>query len=167
MPDANRATLCFAVVDPQGDDAMGLLREAALEARALYPELFPPGAPWPDNPSTPARGVYLVGYADGKPVACGALRPLDAETAEVRRMFVSASSRRQGIAKAVLAELEKHAAALGFKVMRLETGIRQLSAMALYERQGFRRIPPFGEYVGDPVSVCFEKRVEPISAEGS
>lgn len=162
-----RSTLWFSAVDPKGDDALGLLREAAIEARTLYPELFPPGAPWPDNPPTPERGVYLVGYADGKPVACGALRPLDAETAEVRRMFVTASARRQGIAKAILVELERHAAASGFKFMRLETGNRQLSAMALYEQQGFRRIPPFGEYVGDPVSVCFEKRVESMVAEGS
>lgn len=167
MPDSNSTKLRFSAVDPRGDDAMGLLREAAIEARALYPELFPPGTPWPDNEPTPGRGVYLVGYTDGKPVACGALRPLDVETAEVRRMFVSASCRRRGIAKAVLAELEKHAAALGFKVMRLETGKRQLSAMALYERQGFRRIPPFGEYVGDPISVCFEKRVEPVLTKGS
>lgn len=82
-------------------------------------------------------------------------------------MFVTASARRQGIAKAILVELERHAAASGFKFMRLETGNRQLSAMALYEQQGFRRIPPFGEYVGDPVSVCFEKRVESMVAEGS
>jgi len=148
-------------VDPRGDDAMGLLREAALEVRALYPELFPPGAPWPDNPPTPERGVYLVAFAYGKPVACGALRPLDAETAEVRRMFVSASARRQGIAKAILGELERHATAFGFRVLRLETGYRQLSAMALYERQGFKRIPAFGEYRNDPVSVCFEKRISP------
>jgi len=162
-----RSTVRFTSVDPRGDDAMGLLREAAIEARALYPELFPPGAPWPDNPTTPDRGVYLVGYADGKPVACGALRPLDAETAEVRRMFVTASARRQGIAKAILAELENHALASGFSALRLETGNRQQSAMALYERHGFRRIPPYGEYVGDPVSVCFEKRLEPHSTAGS
>lgn len=167
MPDAGRTTLCFAAVDPQGDDAMGLLREAAIEARALYPELFPQGAPWPDNAPTHERGIYLVGYVNGKPVACGALRPLDENAVEVRRMFVTASARRRGIAQAILAELEKHAAASGFKVMRLETGNRQLSAIALYERQGFRRIPAFGQYVGDPVSVCFEKRVEPMVAEGS
>lgn len=163
MPELNHATPCFTAVDPQGDDAMGLLREAAIEARALYPELFPPGAPWPDNAPAPERGIYLVGYVNGKPVACGALRPLDEDAVEVRRMFVTASARRRGIAQAILAELEKHAAASGFKVMRLETGYRQLSAMALYERQGFRRIPAFGEYRNDPASVCFEKRISPPS----
>lgn len=43
--------------------------------------------------------------------------------------------------------------------MRLETGKRQLSAIALYETLGFKRIEPFGEYANDPLSVCFEKMV--------
>jgi putative acetyltransferase len=166
MSDSSHAALCFTAVDPRGDDATALLREAALEARALYPELFPPGAPWPDNAPTPERGVYLVAYADGKPVACGALRPLDADTAELRRMFVTAGARRRGIAQALLAELEKRAAALGYRTLRLETGNRQLPAAALYEACGFVRIPAFGEYRDDPVSVCFEKHIGPAGTGG-
>ena len=37
--------------------------------------------------------------------------------------------------------------------------------MALYESLGFQRIPPFGEYVGDPTSVCFEKRIGPLAPQ--
>lgn len=159
------ASIKFAEADPQGADAMGLLREAAIEARQLYPELFAPGAPWPVNPPTPHRGVYLVAYVDDQPVACGALRPLDAHAVEVRRMFVTHGARRRGMAQAMLAELEKRAVAFGYRVMRLETGKRQASAMALYEKLGFRRIPPFGAYANDPVSVCFEKRIVPAPAE--
>jgi GNAT superfamily N-acetyltransferase len=158
-------SLTFVEADPQGPDAMGLLREAAIEARQLYPELFAPDAPWPDNPPTPGRGVYLVAYIDDKPVACGALKPLDADTAEVRRMFVVQDARRKGIARAMLVELEKRAAAFGYRAMRLETGKRQVSAMALYDKLGFRRIPPFGAYADDPVSVCFEKRIVPAPVE--
>jgi GNAT superfamily N-acetyltransferase len=153
--------LKIVAVDPQGADAMALLREAALEARALYPELFATDAPWPGNPPTPARGVYLVAYSGGQPVACGALRPLDGVTVEVRRMFVTAAARRKGFARAVLRDLERRAGTLGFTRMRLETGNRQVSAAALYEAYGFRRIPAFGEYRHDPVSICFEKAVEP------
>jgi hypothetical protein len=43
--------------------------------------------------------------------------------------------------------------------IRLETGNQQPEAIALYESHGFDRIPPFGKYVGDPVSLCFEKPV--------
>ena len=144
-------------MDSQGVDALPLLREAAIEARELYPDSFPPGTPWPVNSPTPARGIYLVGYSEGKPVVCGALRPIDADGVEVRRMFVTADSRRRGLARAMLQELESYAENFGYSVMRLETGNRQLSAITLYETLGFKAIAPFGEYENDPLSVCFEK----------
>lgn len=147
--------------DPLGVDALRLLREAAVEARALYPELHAPAAPWPSNPPTPPGGVYLLGYAGGQAVACGALRPLSEGAAEVRRMYVTRPARRRGYALAMLEALEAHAAGLGYTRLRLETGRKQLPAMALYEACGFTRIPPFGEYVDDPTSVCFEKLIVP------
>lgn len=153
----------FAIddVDPQGDEAMALLREAAVEARALYPELTAAGAPWPTNPPTPPRGAYLVARRDGAAVACGALRPMDdGDTAELRRMFVTAAARRQGAARAMLAALEARACTLGYRRLRLETGCRQAPALALYTACGYARIAPFGPYVDDPTSVCFEKALE-------
>jgi putative acetyltransferase len=155
----------FAIetADPQGTEAMSLLREAAFEARALYPELIAPNAPLPANPPLQERAAYFVAFLAGIPIGCGALRPLDEATAEVRRMYVLPSHRRAGIARALLAHLERTAAALHYTLIRLETGNRQLPAMALYESFGFRRIAPFGEYANDPTSVCYEKRVAPIS----
>ena len=146
-------------VDPQGGPALSLLREAAIEARELYPELHQPNREWPTNAPTPDRGVYLVGFMNSAPVACGALRPIDAQTAEVRRMFVQRGSRRRGFAGTILSTLEENARSLGFSILRLETGNRQHSAIALYESYGFQRIAPFGEYANDPTSVCFEKKV--------
>lgn len=145
--------------DPQGDDALALLREAAIEARELYPELQVEGAPWPTNPPLPPRGAYVLGYLDGMPVGCGALRPIDDRVVEVRRMYVLRIARRAGIARALLAHLEQVARELGYATMRLETGCRQRPAMALYESCGFMRIAPFGEYANDPTSVCYEKAV--------
>jgi RimJ/RimL family protein N-acetyltransferase len=147
--------------DPQGADALALLREAAIEARALYPELAEAGAPWPTNVPSPRGGVYLVAYEGATPVACGALRPLGARVAEVRRMFVTRQARRRGLAKAILGALETHARTHGYAALKLETGHRQAPAIALYESQGFRRIPPFGAHAGDATSVCFEKCIEP------
>ena len=146
-------------VDPCGGDALALLREAASEARKLYPEHFTVDAPRPVNPPTPKRGVYLIGYQDGNPVACGALRPIDDACVEIRRMFVTAAARRKGLAQAILRELEIRATGFSYTIMRLETGNRQLSAMALYETLGFKRIAPFGAYVNDPLSTCFENIV--------
>lgn len=142
--------------DPQGEAALALLREAAIDARALYPELHRPDAPWPTNgPATPGS-VYLVAWQGSVPLACGALRPLAPGTAELRRMYVHRDHRRQGLARAVLDHLVAEARRLGHRRLRLETGYRQAPAMALYEAFGFRRIPPFGEHIGDPTSVCFE-----------
>ena len=147
------------VVNPQGEDALSLLREAAIEARALYPELHSEGAPWPGNSPTPPGGTYVIAYETEIPVGCGALRPIDSATVEVRRMYVLKSTRRAGVARKILAALEASAARMGYKVMRLETGNRQHPAMALYESFSFRRIAPFGEYTNDPTSVCYEKHV--------
>ena len=146
-------------VDPQGADALALLHEAAIEASALYPELHDPAAPGPTNAPTPPRGVYLVAYVNGMAVACGALRPLDAHIAEVRRMFVQRSHRRHGLASTLLQALEQAARNFDYSTLRLETGYRQQPALALYEARGFVRIAPFGPYADDPTSVCFEKRL--------
>jgi len=158
MPPVQHA---IRVVDPQGEDALSLLREAAIEARALYPELHSGGAPWPSNSPTPSGGTYVIAYEVENPVGCGALRPIDSATVEVRRMYVLKSARRAGVARKILAVLEASASRMGYKVMRLETGNRQQPAMSLYESFGFARIAPFGEYANDPTSVCYEKRVAP------
>jgi GNAT superfamily N-acetyltransferase len=149
-------------VDPQGEDALALLREAAIEARELYPELHQPGDPWPTNSATPVRGIYLIAYVDNEPVACGALRPFEELVTEVRRMFVVKGARRRGLGRAILRALEMTAALSGYEFMRLETGNRQLPAMALYTSYGFKQIEPFGAYVNDPTSVCFEKAVQAV-----
>jgi putative acetyltransferase len=153
----NIAQLDIREVNPQGSDALTLLREAAKEARDLYPELHAPDAPWPTNPPTPALGVYLVSYESGQPVGMAAHRPIDAKTTEVRRMYVLRRIRRLGVARALLERLEDHARAAGFTHLVLETGNRQLPAMRLYETCGFTRIEPFGKYTDDPTSVCYGK----------
>ncbi len=158
-PPVADGRLLVLPVDPCGEHALGLLHQAVLEARALYPDLHAPEDPWPTNQPTPAGGIYLLAYLDGQPAGCGALRPLDRQTVEIRRMYVLQSARRQGLARVLLAALEQAAAGLGYTVMRLETGNRQKPAIALYQDCGFVRIPAFGEYRNDPVSLCFEKPV--------
>jgi GNAT superfamily N-acetyltransferase len=157
------AEMIIKEVNPQGEDALALLREAAIEARELYPEFHRPVAPWPTNCATPPRGTYLIAYLDGEPVGCGALRPLDEAGVEVRRMFVVRRARGRNFGRAILRALEAAAGRFGYKFMRLETGNRQLPAMALYASYGFAVIEPFGEYVDDPTSVCYEKSVQPLS----
>ena len=118
---------------------------------------FVADTPLPGNPPTPARGAFVLAYAGDEVCGCGALRPIDEPMVELRRMFVRPAWRRQGVARALLQALEAEALRLGYATMRLETGSRQQPAIALYAACGFERIAPFGPYVGDPFSVCFEK----------
>lgn len=142
-------------VDPQGAEALALLHEASLDARALYPELFTASSPSPTNTPLGERGAYVIAYVGGRPLACGALRRFDELTAEIRRMYVHRENRRQGLARAILAHLIQQAARLNYTRLVLETGYKQTPAIQLYESFGFQRVAPFGEYAQDPTSVCF------------
>ncbi len=106
------------------------------------------------------RGVFLVMYRDGEPVGCGAVRRIDEETAELKRMYVASGVRGEGLGRRLVAALEEHARALGVRRIVLETGIRQAAAIALYRGQGFTDIPLFGEYLDSPhTSICLAKQL--------
>jgi putative acetyltransferase len=101
----------------------------------------------------------VVAYQGTIPVACGAVKEFSPEAMEVKRMFTLPEHRNKGIAKEVLAELEKWAHELGYRKCVLETGKRQPDAIALYQNHGYRLIPNYGQYAGMDNSVCFEKEV--------
>jgi putative acetyltransferase len=103
------------------------------------------------------HGVLLVARVDGHAVGCGALRRLDPTTGEIKRMYVAPSARGGGVGARILAELERHARALGMRRLLLETGDRQVEAVRLYQRAGFTRVPCFGEYADAPLSLCMGK----------
>lgn len=99
----------------------------------------------------------LVLLVDGRPVACGAFKPYDDTTAEVKRMYVLPEHRQKGYAARVLCLLELWAARLGYGRCILETGKRQPEAIALYRKNNYQLIKNFGQYDGIDNSVCFEK----------
>lgn len=146
-------------IDPQGELAMSLLREAAAEVRPLYSSTAE-GAATPGNTGLGPREVYVAAMVNDMPVACGSIRELDSTTAEVRRMYVHRDYRRRQVGHAVLLHLMSEARRLGYQRLCLETGNKQRGAMALYERLGFRRVAPFGVYMRDPTSVCYELRLD-------
>lgn len=106
---------------------------------------------------TAGNGIFLVAFANQEPAGCGAIRRLDETAAEVKRMYVVPAFRGRGVAKQILAALERAALELGCTRLVLEAGNRQTDAMRLYESAGFAVIPPFGEYVDSPLSVCMAK----------
>ena len=99
----------------------------------------------------------IVGYDGEIPVACGAIKPYDDTTAEVKRMFVLPKFRGKGFAGAILSELEKWSKELGFEKCVLETGVKQPEAIALYNKSGYKISSNYGQYEGIENSICFAK----------
>ncbi|HEY1171901.1 MAG TPA: GNAT family N-acetyltransferase [Verrucomicrobiae bacterium] len=155
------ANITIQTADPLSETATRLLAEFSADIAQRYADMGE-GEPDSFNPAEllQPRHAFVLATRDGHPVGCGALCPLYTNTAEFRRIYVSPSARRLGLGRAILTELEKLAGVLGYQTIRLETGTRQPEAIALYERYGFHRIPAFGRYIGDPVSLCFEKPVK-------
>ena len=139
--------------------AARLIRALNAELDSLYPEEGANHFRLDVEETAPGRGAFLVAFVGGHPVGCGAVRRLGAGTAELKRMYVDPETRGRGVGHAILNALESEARALDAERLVLEAGDRQLEAMSLYRRCGFRPIPPFGEYVDSPLSVCMEKRL--------
>jgi len=143
-------------------EASALIAALNVELEGRYPE---PGATHfrLDEAEVQAgRGAFLVAYRDGEPVGCGALRKLDATTAELKRMYVAPAARRLGVSKRILDALEAEARTLGVARLVLETGVRQPEALGLYAGAGFTPAAKFGDYVDSPLSVCLEKHLVPL-----
>jgi putative acetyltransferase len=100
---------------------------------------------------------FVVGFVDDAPVACGALQQLGGGIGEIKRMYVVPALRGHGLSRRILAALEDLAARQGLHTLRLETGAFLTPAVGLYTSRGYAEIPPFGQYVGHPASVCYEK----------
>lgn len=102
----------------------------------------------------------VVAYEHQRPIACGAIKEFEPDVMEVKRMYTSPHVRGKGVASEVISELEDWARALTYKKCILETGKRQPDAIKLYQKNGYKVIPNYGQYAGVENSVCFEKKLK-------
>jgi len=144
-----------------GEAARALIAALNGELLARYPEEGATHFRLDLDEVRPGRGAFLVARQGVEPIGCGAIRRLDAETAEVKRMYVVPAARGRRIAAAILGALENEARLLGVVRLVLETGERQPESLALYRRAGFVAIPRFGEYVDSALSLCMAKALGP------
>jgi len=147
----------IALEDPAKPDVIALLEAGDAYGASLYPA--------ESNHFLPLEGLrapnvrFVVARdGQGKALATGAIALLDGY-AELKRMWVMPEARGMGISKAVLADLEARVIEAGQSLLRLETGIDNHEALALYTRQSFVRRGPFGDYRDDPLSVFMEKQL--------
>jgi ribosomal protein S18 acetylase RimI-like enzyme len=103
--------------------------------------------------------AFFVARAEGEPAGCGGLQLVGWEYGEIKRMYVRPQFRRRGLGRQMLDHLTEYARVRKVGLLRLETGIHQVEAIELYERLGSRRIPPFGAYRIDRLSLCYEKEI--------
>ena len=105
----------------------------------------------------PGSGAFLVVRLDGEPIGCGAVRKLNEDEAELKRMYVRPAARSRKIGAVIVDALEAEARLLGVKRLLLETALYLEPALRMYERAGFTPIESYGEYVGSADSYCMGK----------
>jgi GNAT superfamily N-acetyltransferase len=106
------------------------------------------------------KGVaFFVVRCDGQAAGCGGLLLHEREWAEIKRVYVRPAFRGLKLGRRLLQVLEEHALENGIRLVRLESGVRQPEALALYEKCGYRSIPAFPPYVDDELGVYYEKRL--------
>src|SRR6201995_2860004 len=130
-------------VDYGDTDASGLIEEVQQEYVVRYGG--PDGTPVDSAEFTPPFGLFLVGYVDGAPVACGGWRSHGTD-AEIKRMYVVPAARHRGLARQLLAELERAAAAAGHQRTLLESGSAPPGGIAPHPSSAYPPSAPFGHY---------------------
>ncbi|MEU6485489.1 GNAT family N-acetyltransferase [Streptomyces sp. NPDC046887] len=154
-----RSFVRVEVADPR---VRPLLRELGDEYSARYgKDAHSELARYPDQEFTPPHGGLLVLLLeDGEAVAGGAFRRYDEATAELKRIWTHSAHRRRGLARLVVAELEREAATAGYRRIYLTTGHRQPEARNLYLVTGYT---PLFDTEADPEAIGgplpFEKRI--------
>jgi len=142
---------------PDAADAVMLIDELEQHLAPFYPATSRHGY---SVEKLIQQGVaFFIARQDGVPAGCGGVQFFGTEYGELKRMFVRPQFRGLGLAKLMLEHFEQYTREHHIDVLRLETGIHQKEAIGLYERVGFQSIPPFGDYVNDPLSRFFEKKI--------
>jgi putative acetyltransferase len=142
---------------PDTVDATSLITELEALLEPLYPAQSRHGL---SVEKLLAQDVaFFVLRTDDTPACCGGIKLVGTEYGEIKRMYVRPQFRGRGFGKLMLDHLADYARTHHITLLRLETGIHQQEAIRLYEAQGFYRIPPFGPYTDDPVSLCYEKQL--------
>lgn len=146
---------------PDTPDAMVLVNELEEYLAPFYPQESRHG--YSVEKLLRTGVAFFVMRHEGSPAGCGGVqlfRPDDGVSyGELKRMYVRPQFRGLGLSKLLLNHLASYTQDAGINLLRLETGIYQTAAIGLYEGWGFQRIPPFGDYWEDPLSICYEKRL--------
>ncbi|MEV4947036.1 GNAT family N-acetyltransferase [Streptomyces sp. NPDC053755] len=167
-PDSRAPELSVVRVPVSDPRVVPLLRGLGEEYTARYGDFAEAElARYPDEEFAPSHGgVLLLLLEGGAPVAGGAFRRYDGTTAELKRIWTHSAHRRRGLARRVVAELEREADGRGYRRIYLTTGPRQPEARGLYLATGYT---PLFDTSADPEIIGvlpFEKYLRPDARTG-
>ena len=91
----------------------------------------------------PPEGTLLVAELGRQVVGCVALKRLDDQRCEMKRLFVDPAAHGAGAGEALARAIVERGRALGYERMMLDTGTRQVEAQTLYRKLGFRDAEPY------------------------
>jgi len=111
-------------------------------SRGIYSDLDDLEAHYFNN-----TGMFLVALDDGQVIGSGAVRRMDADTAELKRMWLLETYQGQGVGYRLIGELFAFARSRGYRRVRLQTSPEQVRALAFYRKVGFYEIPCYNEDV--------------------
>jgi GNAT superfamily N-acetyltransferase len=137
----------IVLTDPEDPAALACVASYYRYLLDSFPTEFTPEM-FPMPPADVARyrrpdGAFLVALADDRPAGCVALRALDPGVAEVKRLWVDATLRGQGVASRLMRAIEDHARSIGISRLQLDTNSALTAAVALYRRDGWTDIAPY------------------------
>lgn len=140
--------------NPQDPEVARLLREGYGMMEAMFPS---DKAHYLSLEAISAENIhFFVARKTGRIVGTGALAAMDGY-GEIKSIYVDESARRQGVAEALLRQLEDQARELDLPLLRLETGNMLNAALRLFARNGFEICEPFGAYTDNGTGLFMEK----------
>jgi putative acetyltransferase len=92
----------------------------------------------------PPEGRLLLAESTGQPAGCVALHKIDAQTCEMKRLYLRPAARGKGFGRALVEKLIAEARAVGYRRMRLDTVEPVMkNAVGLYRAMGFKEIEAY------------------------
>ena len=140
----------LACIDPGSPDARRLIGELDAALAAITGDSGAASFD-PDDCRGPGAAFVVAYDATGTALGCGAVRALNGDVGELKRMYARPGS---GAGAHILAELERLATECGYRALWLSTRRVNARAVGFYERHGYLEVPPSGRYVGRAVSIC-------------
>lgn len=140
--------IAFDIVDPEGDEARSAIDAYFAEIDRRFRGGFDPvdaGAGHDADGLRPPLGAFVLVRDGDTVVGCGGVQRVDAETAEIKRMWIAPAGRGRGLGRRLLARLEEIACDLGYPRTILDTNDVLAEAIALYASAGYRPIARYND----------------------